>query len=143
MARPTVRPVVHPLLASVLERISPGIVLLDAGRRVLFANASLPSTLGRSVNELLGRSADELMDWIVALVPDPPRVVRDRMLFPEDGLTVYEEFELAGPGRAVVRWLARPIDDPIVRQMVVLDDITAEVDLARAQERLAMTDLLT
>jgi diguanylate cyclase (GGDEF)-like protein/PAS domain S-box-containing protein len=131
------------LLDAVLERLATGVILLDGTGRILFANESMAILVGIRARELVGSSADALMDRMLAIVPDPPRLVKERRLFPQDRRAVCEEFEIAEPGRSIVRWAALPIEDRVVRQLVLCEDITAEVDLARMHERLAFTDALT
>jgi diguanylate cyclase (GGDEF)-like protein/PAS domain S-box-containing protein len=132
-----------PLLESVLGHLAVGVLLLDSRRHVVFANNAIAVMLGMSAEEVVGRSADELTSRVQARVRESPRLVRDGLLFPTDRRLAFEEFEIDAPTRSVVRWLARPVDDVRIRQMVVCEDITVEVDLMRAHERLALTDPLT
>jgi diguanylate cyclase (GGDEF)-like protein len=80
---------------------------------------------------------------VATLVDDPPQLLRDRRILPRDAAIVCEEFELARPSRSVIRWVARQLQTPAPAQIVVCTDITAEVDLTAAYERLAVTDRLT
>jgi diguanylate cyclase (GGDEF)-like protein len=43
----------------------------------------------------------------------------------------------------VIRWVARWVSEPVPAQIIVATDITAQVDLTAAYQRLAMTDALT
>jgi diguanylate cyclase (GGDEF)-like protein len=86
---------------------------------------------------------EQLVAHIGGLVDDAPARVRQGRLLAADTAIVCEEFELRRPNRAVVRWVARKLPTPEPCQVVVVTDITAEVDLTAAYERLALTDPLT
>jgi diguanylate cyclase (GGDEF)-like protein/PAS domain S-box-containing protein len=67
------------LLAKVFEGSSEGLVIADAQRRVLTANASFCRSIGHDLNELVGKSPE----WLLSLDPaserfDEPWIVADR-----------------------------------------------------------------
>jgi diguanylate cyclase (GGDEF)-like protein len=120
-----------------------GVMLVDASRRIVLASAPLAAMFGISVEALHKMSPEEFVEYVASLVDDPPQLLRDRRILPPDAPIVCEEFELARPTRSVVRWVARHLQSPAPAQIVVCSDITAEVDLTAAYERLAVTDRLT
>ena len=54
-----------------------------------------------------------------------------------------EEFELIRPSRTVARWVARKVLCPHYAIVAVATDITADVDITNAYEKMALTDRLT
>jgi diguanylate cyclase (GGDEF)-like protein len=70
--------------------------------------------------------------------------VREGRLLPtRENPLVCEEFEVTRPSRSVIRWVARWVPQPVPAQIIIATDITAQVDLTAAYQRLAMTDGLT
>jgi diguanylate cyclase (GGDEF)-like protein len=120
-----------------------GVMLVDAGRRIVLASSPLATMFGLTVEAVRNMSPEEFVEYVAGLVDDPPQLLRDRRILPRDAPIVCEEFELARPARSVVRWVARHLQSPAPAQIVVCSDITAEVDLTAAYERLAVTDRLT
>lgn len=123
--------------------IEEGLMILDGSGKVSFCNASLAGILGVERETLEGMSSEGLLDLLADLVPDPPPVVRARQLLETRDRTVCEEFEIPGPPRSVVRWVAHGVTTPQPATVVVCTDITAEVDLATTHERDATIDRLT
>ena len=123
--------------------VEEGLLILDGSRQVLFCNESMASILGVARGVLEGMSAERLLDLMENLVPDPPPMVRARQLLAPGDATVCEEFEIPGPPRSVVRWVAHSVTAPEPAIVVVCTDITAEVDLATTHERDATVDRLT
>jgi len=130
-------------LHSILDSLECGVVVIGEEGRIAAVNAFFASLLGLSAEKVQVMAPRELIEHIVGLVDVPPLMVRERRLLPTDGAPIVcEEFELNRPSRSVVRWVARRLADP--RGIVVIaSDITTEVDLTSAYERLAMTDRLT
>ena len=118
-------------------------MILDGSRQILFCNEAMASILGVERGALEGMSAERLLDLVGSLVPDPPPVVRARQLLATGDGIVCEEFEIPGPPRSVVRWVAHSVTAPEPAIVVVCTDITAEVDLATTHERDATIDRLT
>jgi len=133
----------RPFVEALGTCIEAGLMILDGGGKVLFANQIMISILDLQEGGFEGMPARELVDLVRRMVPDPPPVVRDRELIPSDGGIVCEEFEILGSSRTVVRWVAQSVDRPAPATVIVCSDITAEVDLARTHEREATTDRLT
>jgi diguanylate cyclase (GGDEF)-like protein len=130
-------------LEPVADSLECGLLLIDGQRRIVLASAPMAAMFGLSVAALKEMRPDQLVDYVASLVDDPPQLLRDRRILPPDALVVCEEFEIVRPVRSVVRWVARRVAAPLPGQIVVCTDITAEVDLTAAYERLAVTDRLT
>ena len=58
-------------LATILSATSDGMVLLDNGGRVLYANRSFEDMVGCSAEVIAGTTADELVNRLMRLKPDP------------------------------------------------------------------------
>jgi len=125
-------------LASCLEA---GLLLIDPADRVVFCGDWITSTFGLPPGGL--RTGRELLEHLAALVPNPPPMLQDGLLLAPDHPVICEEFEIPGPPRSAVRWVARRVHEPAPAVVVVCTDITAEVDLASTRERQAVTDDLT
>lgn len=130
-------------LAPVADSLECGVLLVDDQRRIVLASEPLATMFGLSVAEITKITAEEFVDYVAGLVDDPPLLLKQRRMLPPDAPIVCEEFEIARPSRGVIRWVARRLTTPLAAQVVVCTDITAEVDLTAAYERLAVTDRLT
>jgi diguanylate cyclase (GGDEF)-like protein len=126
-----------------VDHLECGVMLIDRERRIVMASAPLATMFGLSVPVLTAMSPEGFVEYVASLVDDPPQLLRERRILPSDSPIVCEEFEIARPSRSVVRWVARQLPSPVPAQVVVCTDITAEVDLTAAYERLAITDRLT
>ena len=122
-----------------------GLLVIDQSDRLLFCSEWMAFTLSlpRELLQPHATTGRQLMDHIASTVPNPPPMVRERLLLAPDRRIACEEFEIAGPPRSVVRWVARHVSQPEPALVVVCTDITAEVDLAVTRERQAVTDALT
>lgn len=132
-----------PHLEALTNCLECGALVADGEGRIVLCSPSLAATFGLTVEGALQMTADELVTHVTTLVPNPPPVIRDKRLLATEGRVVCEEFEIRYPSRSVVRWVARVLTTPSPAQVVICTDITTEVDLASAYERLAVTDLLT
>jgi diguanylate cyclase (GGDEF)-like protein len=132
-----------PLLVPLVNQLECGVMLVDEGDRVVLVSDPLSALFGMSVEDIGAMRPASFMDYVATLVDDPPEVLRERRLFPLEQGVVCEEFELQRPCRSVVRWVARRLEQPFSCLLAVVTDITAEVDLTSAYERLAVTDRLT
>jgi diguanylate cyclase (GGDEF)-like protein len=132
-----------PCLEALAGCIEAGLMVIDLNDRIVFSSEWIASLVGMERAALEQLSGTELVDRLAALVPDPPPMVRDRLLLAPDRRIVCEEFEIPGPARSVVRWVARRVSQPEPALVVVCTDITAEVVIASTRERHAVTDSLT
>lgn len=130
-------------LAPIADSLECGLLLVDDQRRIVLASEPLATMFGLSAAEVTKITAEEFVEYVASLVDDPPVLLKERRMLSSDAPIVCEEFELARPSRSVVRWVARRLSGPLTGQIVVCTDITAEVDLTAAYERLAVTDRLT
>jgi PAS domain S-box-containing protein len=129
------------LLASVLEGAGAGIVVLDAHRRIVIANAAFCELLGYAKDELLGRDERSITpdDAAAALFQDLldgslTRYTIDKRYFHKSGAEVW--------GRVTVTMLREPTGDFAV---ALVEDITekrgieeAADEVRRAHERYAL-----
>jgi PleD family two-component response regulator len=74
---------------------------------------------------------------------EPPAPLCEKGLFPVGSAIRCEEFEIVRPARTVARWVARKVHCRHYAIVAEATDITADVDLAQAYERMALTDRLT
>lgn len=132
-----------PFLDTVANSLESGVMVIDSARNIVLCSGPMAATLGVEVDEVLAMTPDQLMALVSSLVDDPPPVIRDGRLLPFESRITCEEFELSRPARSVIRWVARRVSQPEEAIIVVCTDITAEVDLVAAYERLSMTDRLT
>ncbi|MCG5052675.1 MAG: sensor domain-containing diguanylate cyclase [Myxococcales bacterium] len=132
-----------PFVDAVANSLESGVLVINAQKQVVLCSRPMAATFGLPVEEVLAMTPEQLATYVTALVDDPPPVIRDGRLLPFGARITCEEFELARPNRSVVRWVARRVSDPEDAIIVVCTDITAEVDLVAAYERLSMTDRLT
>lgn len=135
-----------PLLAPLLDALECGVIVAGtAGSgNILFANPAIATLVGRDPHELVGMGAAAFSSFVATLVDNPPEIVRAGRILPMDARIVCEEFEILRPERSVVRWVARRLSvGAETLLLATCTDITAEVDLAEAHERLAHTDRLT
>jgi diguanylate cyclase (GGDEF)-like protein len=130
-------------IETIANCIEEGLMVLDGSGRVSFCNESMAGILGIERAALEDMSSEGLLDLLGDLVRDPPPVVRARQLLDTRDRIICEEFEIPGPPRSVVRWVAHGVSDPEPAIVVVCTDITAEVDLATTYERDATIDRLT
>jgi diguanylate cyclase (GGDEF)-like protein len=137
----------HALLSEILEPLcdtmEAGLLLVGADDRVAVCSLAMSVMLGKTPEELVGTTTSEFNALVMALVDDPPQLVKDRGLFPSGGGVLCEEFELARPARTVTRWVARRVRSRFYAIVATATDITADVDVNSAYERMAITDRLT
>jgi diguanylate cyclase (GGDEF)-like protein len=130
-----------PFIEKLAGCLEGGLLLVDPGDGVVYCSEWMADILGLpGARPTTGR---QLLDHLARMVPNPPPAVRDRLLLAPDRQVLCEEFEMPGPPRSVVRWVARRVREPEPAVVVVCSDITAEVDLASTRERQAVTDPLT
>ncbi len=134
---------VLPQLQVVADCLECGLLVIGQAGKVTLCSQPMAFILGLSTDDVVGMSADALLDLVVGLVKDQPALIRERGLLPGARGVVCEEFELHNPNRTVVRWVARHVSlgEPAI--VVVCNDITVEVDLTSAYEKSSLTDPLT
>ncbi len=131
-------------LEAMLDELDSGILLLDEARNIMFANRALAEMLGCSLERIVGASFEQFNRDNARLFDDPSEYLQKIHILPHGPFVVREELELQRPVRRVVRWVIKPVQlSGGLGQLSVVTDITAEVDLATAKERLSRTDHLT
>ncbi len=135
---------VTPFLEPVANGLECGLLVVDDRDRIVLANDTLATLVGVPQAGIMAMAPLDFVRHVASLVDEAPSLLQELRLLPVDGSPIVcEEFELRRPSRSVVRWVARRIRSPRPGQMVVVTDITPEVDLTAAYERLATTDRLT
>jgi diguanylate cyclase (GGDEF)-like protein len=133
-----------PFLNILADGLEEGVAVIDEHGAIVLVSEPLAAMLGQSRAELAAMTPDALVSTIAAAVDVQPELVRERRLLPtRENPLVCEEFEVMRPSRSVIRWVARWVERPSPAQILVATDITAQVDLTSAYQRLAMTDGLT
>ena len=130
-------------LASVLEHLDHGVMLVDSDGRIVYANAVLAEVFDTSLAATLGTRRADYLRAHADRFDDAERFLRtvegER---PEPDQTA--DFEISRPRRQVLRWIGSPVSLPDgVGQLDLYQDVTREIDHQRAQEHLARTDPLT
>ena len=138
-ARAPLEEVLQPLYDS----LESGILLVGHDGLITSCSLAMAMLFGRSPDEVVGLTAAEVDALVLSLVHEPAQRLREEGLFPQNTGVRCEEFELLEPSRTVVRWVARKVQCPHYATVAVGTDITADVDLTSAYERMALTDRLT
>jgi diguanylate cyclase (GGDEF)-like protein len=133
-----------PFLRALADGLEEGVLVIDEQERIALVSEPMAAMLGQTPETLYALAPDDLVAAISAAVEVQPELVREGRLLPtRENPLVCEEFEVTRPSRSVIRWVARWVSEPTPAQIVVATDITAQVDLTAAYQRLAMTDALT
>jgi diguanylate cyclase len=133
-----------PFLRALADGLEEGVLVIDQQDRIALVSEPMAAMLGQSPDTLYALAPDDLVAAISAAVEVQPELVREGRLLPtRENPLVCEEFEVTRPSRSVIRWVARWVSQPFPAQIIVATDITAQVDLTAAYQRLAMTDALT
>ena len=133
-----------PFVSVLADGLEEGVMIVDDAGKMALVSAPMAAMLGRSQASLMAQSSAEVIAAICASVDQQPELVRQGRLLPgPENPIVHEEFEISRPSRSVIRWVARFVSEPRRAQIVVATDITAQVDLTAAYQRLAMNDGLT
>jgi diguanylate cyclase (GGDEF)-like protein len=133
-----------PFLTSLADGLEEGVVVIDATGKIVLVSEPMAAIFGMSRGQIMDLTPDQLVETIGAAIDVQPELVREGRLLPSPDMPlVGEEFEIVRPSRSVIRWVARWVSEPEPAQILVATDITAQVDLTSAYQRLAMTDGLT
>jgi diguanylate cyclase (GGDEF)-like protein len=131
------------ILDPLCEALESGVLVMGHDDRIVVCSLAMSMMFGKTPGDLVGMSASDFTAFVLSLLDDPPKLLKDRGLFPQNGAVLCEEFELCRPGRSVVRWVARKARCRAYALVAVATDITADVDLTHAYEKMALTDRLT
>jgi diguanylate cyclase (GGDEF)-like protein len=135
--------IVSEILDPLCETLESGILMLGHDERIVVCSLAMSGLLGRGKKDLLGMAVPELNTLVLGLMDDPPKLLLEKGLFPTTCAMLCEEFELARPSHTFVRWIARRAACRYYCAVAVATDITADVVLTNAYERMALTDRLT
>ncbi len=131
------------LLEPLCDALESGVLLVDAQDRIIVCSLAMALMFGTTSQELLGMEVGHFNRLALGLMDDPPARLAERGLFPTSSAVLCEEFELLRPSRTVARWVARRVQSAYYKVVAVATDITADVDLTTAYEKMALTDRLT
>lgn len=132
----------RPFVEAIANGLDCGVLVAD-GQRVVLVNNALSAMFGIAPERVASMSTSDFIRLVATLVDPPPSLLREGRVLPEGAHVVCEQFEVTRPSRAVIRWVARRVDAPAPAQIIICTDITAEIDVAAAYERLSVTDQLT
>lgn len=132
-----------PFLEPLINSLDCGVMLVEEDAGIAVVSHPLAAMFGLSVEDIRRMTPERFTDHLTKLVETPPALLRERRLFPKDGLVSTADLSIARPFRTVIRWLARPLSHPRPACLVVCSDITATQDLSSTFDRLAVTDRLT
>ena len=135
-------PPASPYLSMLTESLDAGVLILDARRAIVHCNDALGAMFGLPAAQIFSLGYDGFVERIRGMTLALPA---DLGVPPEagaDARTACHEFETRDP-RSVIRWVSRTFLSPEPAEVIICTDITTEVDLAAAYQRLAVTDTLT
>lgn len=131
------------ILQPLCDSLESGILLVGGDGRITTCSLAMAVMFGQAPEALVGLATTAFNALVLGLMDDPPKPLCDRGLFPVGSAVRCEEFELNRPSRTVTRWVARKVLCPHYAIVAVATDITADVDIANAYEKMALTDRLT
>jgi diguanylate cyclase (GGDEF)-like protein len=131
------------ILQPLCDSLESGILLVGGDGRITTCSLAMAVMFGQTAEALVGTDASDFNALVLGLIDDPPELLVDKGLFPIGSAVRCEEFELGRPARTVVRWVARKVNGPHYAIVAVSTDITTDVDLTSAYEKMALTDRLT
>jgi diguanylate cyclase (GGDEF)-like protein len=130
-------------LQPLCETLESGVLVVGKDQRIVVCSLAMSMMFGKTPEDFLGMATGDFSAFVLSVVDDPPKLLRENGLFPGSSAMLCEEFELSRPVRTVARWIARKVCCPSYAMVAVATDITADVDLTHAYERMALTDRLT
>lgn len=129
---------------TILANLESGVLLLEAGGRVLYSNPSLADLFGVSSDRVSRMTRDQLFREVAGLCDDATRVLAQLQSLVRQPQPTREDFEIQQPKWIQVTCVAKPVALPSgPGQLFTFTNITAAVDLAEARQTLALTDELT
>jgi diguanylate cyclase (GGDEF)-like protein len=135
--------VLSEILDPLCETLESGILVVGHDQRIAMASLAMSVMFGKTPEDLVGLAATDFNALALPLMDDPPKRLKESGLFPTSSPVLCEEFELSRPSRTVARWIARKVRCRFYATVAVAADITADVDLNSAYEKMATTDRLT
>jgi diguanylate cyclase (GGDEF)-like protein/PAS domain S-box-containing protein len=132
------------LIEATIGNIRDGVVVLDPGWLVLFANKAYADFFGFDLEALPGTDRAYFLNHVSQLMQDPATFLQ-RIESPSPSAEGgSDEFVLVKPKRRVLRRSISPVELPSgPGHLVVWEDITLEKEMAAERDRQALTDALT
>jgi diguanylate cyclase (GGDEF)-like protein len=131
------------IVTPLCDTLESGVMLVDASDRIIVCSLAMAVMFGRTPAQIEGLRVAEFNALALGLMDDPPKLFQSKGLIPVNNAVLCEEFEISRPSRTVARWVARRVQSPHYNVVAVATDITADVELTSAYERMALTDKLT
>ena len=131
------------ILQPLCDSLESGVMLVGFDGGITTCSLAMAVMFGQEPEALVGMAMADFSALALGLMDEPAKPLRDKGLFPVGSAVRCEEFELSRPSRTVARWVARKVQCPHYAIVAVATDITAEVDITTAYERMALTDRLT
>jgi diguanylate cyclase (GGDEF)-like protein len=131
------------VLEPLCDTLESGVILVDHEDKIMVCSLAMAMMFGGSSEEFVGMTVPDFNTKVLKLMDDPPQLLVDKGMFPITSAVLCEEFEVTRPSRTVARWIARKVHCRFYSMVAVATDITADVDLTNAYERMALTDRLT
>ncbi|HEX7509194.1 MAG TPA: sensor domain-containing diguanylate cyclase [Polyangia bacterium] len=131
------------ILQPLCDSLESGIMLIGSDSRITTCNLAMAMMFGQTPEALVGLAKADFDALALGLMNEPPKPLCDKGLFPIGSAVRCEEFEVSRPARTVARWVARKVQCPHYAIVAVATDITADVDINSAYEKMALTDRLT
>jgi diguanylate cyclase (GGDEF)-like protein len=131
------------ILQPLYDSLESGILLVGHDGLITSCSLAMAMLFGRSPDDVVGLTTTDVNALVLSLLQEPAQRLLEEGLFPRNTGVRCEEFELLEPSRTVVRWVARKVQCVHYAAVAVGTDITADVDLTSAYERMALTDRLT
>jgi diguanylate cyclase (GGDEF)-like protein len=131
------------ILQPLCDSLESGLMLVGSDGNITTCSLAMAVLFGQSPEALVGMAAADFNALVLGLMDDPPTSLCQKGLFPIGSAVRCEEFEIVRPARTVARWVARKVHCRHYAIVAEATDITADVDLAQAYEKMALTDRLT
>ena len=131
-----------PYLRLLTDSLDAGVLILDARRQIVHCSETMGAMFGTSAAQISAQGFEGFIATLRAATPSLPANVGAAAEAGEEPRTICQEFEIGEP-RSVIRWLSRTFFEPEHTEVIICTDVTTEVDLALAYQRLAVTDALT
>jgi diguanylate cyclase (GGDEF)-like protein/PAS domain S-box-containing protein len=128
------------LLGATLENVDDGVMLVDADRRIVFANRSSGAMFGLPKEQLEGMTQEQFFGHVAGLVDDAAAFI-DSLVGRKH---LVEDYVLARPRRRILQRAEAPVSLPTGdAALVTWHDVTADRDLVAERERQLLVDALT
>jgi diguanylate cyclase (GGDEF)-like protein/PAS domain S-box-containing protein len=132
------------MLKAALESLHLGIMLHDQDRRIVLANDRLCEITGFERSYVEKSDCESFNVDLLALLDNPDSFAHKMKILDQGPYVANEIFQMHHPRRQIVRWTARPMSvGEDWYELCTYEDLTAEIELEVARERLATVDPVT